>query len=578
MKSATNMDRRSFLELAGGASMLGLALSGCSTYTDDDEGSSSGSAGTSDASTETESAGGGELFTIVGTQPNTLNMIQSTSNLDKYAFYLTQEMLFRPYNGTWEPEVVDSYEVSDDGLTYTYTLKETTWSDGTAITAADFAYYLTAQLDPSNASANASSLISNYHFLNAESYNAGECTVDEVGIQATDDTTLVFTLDRVVADFDGTNILCYPLSADFVAEEGEALGGTAEDYMNSGPYVLSSWVYDSELIYDKSDTYLYADDKFLVEQVDWLNKNDDNAAITMFESGECDCIMEISDEGYTQLNDYITEFPGGSVKCLQFNVYGQGDEAKAALLSNKNFRMALSYAIDRESVAQAASSLYTGINRYLIDPVKGNSDDTLFEDDYPVETVPMEGDTDAALEYLEAALDELGYSSVDELPEITYLTFESDAYSTLAELLVDQWKQILGITNITIELQPVADAITSMMSYQYDIYYTALSLSIMPSEFMNYWVTGGSVNDITATGVNLWENEEYDSLIEAAGTETDRETRMGYYAEAEQLLIDELPVIPINTETCCAALADNVSGYMFNALDQAVEIDYLSVE
>ena len=569
MKSA-NVSRRSFLELAAAASAAGLTLAGCTTTGDST--SSEGSSTTDDTSTM-----GGELFTIIGTQPNTLNMIQSASNLDTYCFYLTQEMLFRPYDGVYEAEVVDSWEVSDDNLTYTYHLKETTWSDGTAITAADFRYYLIALLDPANASSSASTLISNYHFVNAEAFNNGECTADEVGIEATDDYTLVLTLDRVMAEFDGTNITCYPLSESFVAEKGEALGGTPDDYMNSGPYVLTTWTYDAELIYDKSDTYLYAEDKFLVQQIDFLHKSDDNSAITMFEAGEADCILDVSDEGYAELADYCTLYPGGAMRMLQFNVYGQGDDEKAAVLSNENFRLALSYAIDRDACASAANSLYSGANRFLIDPISGNSADSLFEDDYEVETVPMEGDTDAAAEYLAAALEELGYASVDELPELTYLTFESDAYSTLAEILVDQWKQILGLTNITIELQPVSDAVMSMVMYQYDIYYQSLSLTNSPIEFLNYWITGGSVNDVQGSGNNLWSSEEYDAIVEEAAATLDREERMALCAQAEQLLLDGAPLIPVNSNIVPTALADNVSGFMYNAFDNAIELDYLTV-
>jgi ABC-type oligopeptide transport system substrate-binding subunit len=567
--NANQISRRGFVGMAGAAS-LGMMLSGCGTYTSSDSSKSEGSSSEGTAS---------DSFTIIATQPNTLNMIQSASNLDNYCFYLTQEMLFRPYDGVWSPEVVDSFEVSDDSLTYTYHLKETTWSDGTAITAADFAYYLTAQLDPANASANGANFVTLYHFKNADKYYAGECGVEEVGIQATDDTTLVLTLDQVVADFDGTNFTCYPLSASFVAEKGEALGGTADDYMCSGPYVLKEWVYDSQLTYEKNDKYLNADTSFQVKTINWLEKNDENASVTMFEGGQADAILQVNSSSYEQLKDYITKYPGGAIKGVQLNVYGQGDEAKAAVLSNKNFRYALSYAIDRESVAQAASVLYKGANRYLVAPASGKTADTYFADDFPVDDVaaPIAGDTEQAKKYLEAALSELGYASVDELPAMSYLTFDSEAYRNIAELLVDQWKQILGITSITIDLKPVSDAVQSMMTYQYDMYFTALSVTATPAESMGYWITGGAVNDIAASGQNLWSNDEYDQLISQASQETDRASRMALYAEAEKILLQECPLIFIATDEAATALAKGVSGFMENALDNAVELDKLTV-
>lgn len=569
---ANNLSRRTFLELFGATTALGLA--GCGTYTTDDSDDTSTS-GDSDASTSEASLS--DSFTIIGTQPNTLNMIQSASNLDSYCFYLTQTMLFRPYDGVWNPEAVDTMEVDDSGMVYTYHLKDgLCWSDGTAITAADFAYYLTALLDPANGAYMASNLISLYHFKNADKYNAGECGVEEVGIQATDDSTLVIELDQVVADFDGT-FTCYPLSADFVAEQGEALGGTAENYMSSGPYTLDEWAFDSHLTYTKNDAFTLADGKFQVKTINWLQKNDDNSAVTMFEGGDADAILQVSNSSYSQLEQYITRYPGGDVKALELNFKGQGDEEKAALLSNQNFKLALTYALDRESIAASVNVLNTAIDRFLNDPIKGKTDDTLFVDDYPVEAPSLSGDADKAAEFLAAALDELGYASVADLPELTYLTFENDDYRNMAELVVDQWKQVLGIECVTIDLKPIADAIQSMMGGAYDIYYQSLSLSRTPAEFMGYWTTTGSVNDILGTGDGIWSNPEYDELIANAASETDREARMEMYAKAEQLLIDGGPLIPITTTDNATALREGVSGYMYNSFDQAVEVDELTV-
>ena len=255
------ISKKRWLTSVVAAAMAMGTLASCGTYSDgttlsdSSETASTSASETSGESSEAASSGD-DSFTFIATQPNTLNMIQSQSNLDNYCFYLTQEMLFRPYDGVYEAEVVDTWEVDETGTVYTYHLKETNWSDGTPITADDFAYYLLAQLDPNMGSANASTLITTYGFVNAEAYYTGECDVSEVGIQALDDYTLQLTLEEPKADFDGTNITVYPLDADFVAEQGEALGGTPENYMCSGPYVLTDWTYGSSLTYEKNDEWL----------------------------------------------------------------------------------------------------------------------------------------------------------------------------------------------------------------------------------------------------------------------------------------------------------------------------------
>lgn len=576
------ISKKRWLTSVVAAAMAMGTLASCGTYSDgttlsdSSETASTSASETSGESSEAASSGG-DTFTIVATQPNTLNMIQSQSNLDNYCFYLTQEMLFRPYDGVYEAEVVDTWEVDETGTVYTYHLKETNWSDGTPITADDFAYYLLAQLDPNMGSANASTLITTYGFVNAEAYYNGECDVSEVGIQALDDYTLQLTLEEPKADFDGTNITVYPLDADFVAEQGEALGGTPENYMCSGPYVLTDWTYGSSLTYEKNDEWLLAGEQFPVQTVTMLEATDANTSVSMFESGEADMILTVDDDYLDILSDYLVYDVSGSVRAVQLNTTGQGDAEKAALLSNLNFRNALSYALNRDAIVQAVSPTDTAINRYLFEPMAGNTPESLFQDDYPVESVPLEGDAEQAKAYLQAALDELGYASADELPELSYLTFENDSYRLMAETLVDQWNQVLGLDNISIELKPIPDAIQSMMSYQYDIYYTSLGVGSTPSTFMNYWITGGSANDVAANGTNLFSNAEFDQLVDEASTTMDREARMGLYAQAEQILIDEAPLIMISAPGNYAAVADYVDGFVYNALDNAIELNHLTV-
>ena len=576
------ISKKRWLTSVVAAAMAMGTLASCGTYSDgttlsdSSETASTSASETSGESSEAASSGG-DSFTFIATQPNTLNMIQSQSNLDNYCFYLTQEMLFRPYDGVYEPEVVDTWEVDETGTVYTYHLKETNWSDGTPITADDFAYYLLAQLDPNMGSANASTLITTYGFVNAEAYYNGECDVSEVGIKALDDYTLQLTLEEPKADFDGTNITVYPLDADFVAEQGEALGGTPENYMCSGPYVLTDWTYGSSLTYEKNDEWLLAGEQFPVQTVTMLEATDANTSVSMFESGEADMILTVDDDYLDILSDYLVYDVSGSVRAVQLNTTGQGDAEKAALLSNLNFRNALSYALNRDAIVQAVSPTDTAINRYLFEPMAGNTPESLFQDDYPVESVPLEGDAEQAKAYLQAALDELGYASADELPELSYLTFENDSYRLMAETLVDQWNQVLGLDNISIELKPIPDAIQSMMSYQYDIYYTSLGVGSTPSTFMNYWITGGSANDVAANGTNLFSNAEFDQLVDEASTTMDREARMGLYAQAEQILIDEAPLIMISAPGNYAAVADYVDGFVYNALDNAIELNHLTV-
>ena len=188
--------------------------------------------------------------------------------------------------------------------------------------------------------------------------------------------------------------------------------------------------------------------------------------------------------------------------------------------------------------------------------------------------VPVDGDAEQAVKYLNAALEELGYSSVDDLPTLTYLTFDNDNYRTMAETITDQWGQVLGLKNIEINLQPVPNAIQLMCTLQYDIYYTSLGTGSSPFDFLAYWITDGSANNPAGVG-NIFSNEEYDSLVREGSQEFDRTKRMELYAQAAQILTDELPLIPVNTVGSYYAVSHEYSNFILSNIDDAIEINYL---
>lgn len=309
-----------------------------------------------------------------------------------------------------------------------------------------------------------------------------------------------------------------------------------------------------------------------------LEATDMNTSVSMFESGEVDAVLTVDDDYLSIIpEENLQYYVFNALKAVQFNTLGQGDEEKAALLSNDNFRYALSYALNREAIVSAVSPTDTPVNRYLFAPMTGNSPRPSLRTTMRSSRCRLRATPSQAQAYLQAALDELGYASVDELPDLTYLTFENDNYRLMAETLVDQWNQVLGLDNITIELKPIPDAIQSMMSYQYDLYYTSLGMGDVPSSFFNMWITGGSVNDVAANGSNIFVNEEFDALVDEAQSTADRGARMALYAQAEQIMIDDAPLIPISTSGNYSAVASYVDGFMYNSNDNAIELNYLTV-
>jgi len=569
------------------AMMLMSVLAGCGTYTTPEEPApektetaetaAPGEAAQEEAPAD-PTAGSGSV-TFVYTEPNTLNMIQSASNLDTDVFYLISAMLYRPYDGGKYAELAEGYTVSGDNKTYTYTIKDAVYSDGTPIVAADFVYYLIGTLDATTA----------YYYKNGTAYVNGECDASELGIRVVDEKTFEVELENAIADFD-PELEIYPLQQAFAEAKGEALGGTPADLMYSGPYILNEWVYGSYMTFTKNPTYINAADSFQIKDLKMIHSIDESGRYAMFESGEADMLLTVSENTYELIPDSCTHVITDAMQGLEFNTTGMmfdgttfmsRDPEVTALLANQNFRMALSYAINREAIVPVVNPTGVASNRYVSPNAKGNTDTTLFMDDYAVESVPMSGDVEAAKAYLAAALEELGYSDVSELPTVKYLTFDSDMYRLMAETLQSEWKTILGLENIQIELKPVNDAVMSMVFMDYDIYYQSLSSSSRNfREFLEFWITGGTVSDVMQAGApfsNIYSNAEFDALVNDAMFEFDVAARNAMMAQAEQIMLDSYIFVPIQFNGIYYAVNDRVQGYVDPGAQDGLMFNYATV-
>ena len=523
-----------------------------------------------------------DTFNYIGTEPVTLNVLESQSNLDSFIFYLTNAMLYRTVDGEVIPELCEKLEISEDRTTFTYTIKDAVYSDGTAITAQDFVtcmigYVLTAET-------------AGIYLGGEETYNNALDTCE--GIYAVDDKTFVVKLNEAVTTFD-EELQIYPVNAAFVAEKGPAYGGTPADLQYSGPYVLTEWTVGSKMAFEKNPSYIYADTYFPMQYVNMLVSSDNSTSYSLYQSGEADMIITVNQELYEILGgEDCAWMDAGNINGIEFNTtgftYREGDgfvprdEAASALLKNKNFRLALAYALDRELIIEAIDPASTATNRYVHTTIDGLTDGMNYVDEYLYASeIPLNGDYDLAVEYLNKALEELGYSSVSELPELKYLTFDSTIQKLMGETIVSEWKNVLGLENIVINLQPIQSAIMSMVFMDYDIYWQQLSANDEQAfELLAYWTTAGSVSDpagfqqsgAPAFMTSMHANAEYDALIEALYTEFDEAAYFETLLKAEEMLYNDMVFFPVQNGGGYYAVKDYVDGY-----ENAYEIDGLGI-
>ncbi len=564
--------------MLSGAVVL-AALGGCGTYTDDGT-SSSGSS--SSAETSSAESGTGEstdtsadtsadpmTFTFIGGQPVTLNPILSQSTDDGNSFYLLQSSLFRYTADGVQNEICETYDVSDDGLTYTFHLRDANWSDGEPITAEHFAYALYCYTSPDMGCPQASGY---YDIAGAEAFNTGSGSWEDVGVKAIDDKTLEITLTEPNDDYilQLATSAPTPLRQDFVEAQGESLGSSVDALQYSGPYVLTEWVLDSSLTFTKNLEYWNADESFPVETITLLDVDDANTAYSMFESGEVDALASVSTQYKDALADYTTiQTGGGGMMYIWINENGMSEEA-AAVLSNQNFRNALNYAIDRSSTVAAITPLSTPYSRLTL-PFYEGLDGGSFADEYPVDCPPLEGDVEQAQEYLALALEELGMSSVAELPEMHFVTWDTAQQRLMCETLIDQWKQNLGIETIQLDQYPIGTAIGNYSSNQFDIFAISISSSLTPYDALENFVNGGDYNN------GIWTNDEYDALVEQVKAATDKAEKYELTQQAEQILVDGACIIPFYGLTTAYATQDYVEGFAIGDLGAGFQFENLQV-
>lgn len=564
--------------MLSGAVVL-AALGGCGTYTDDGT-SSSGSS--SSAETSSAESGTGEstdtsadtsadpmTFTFIGGQPVTLNPILSQSSDDGNSFYLLQSSLFRYTADGVQNEICETYDVSDDGLTYTFHLRDANWSDGEPITAEHFAYALYCYTSPDMGCPQASGY---YDIAGAEAFNTGSGSWEDVGVKAIDDKTLEITLTEPNDDYilELATSAPTPLRQDFVEAQGESLGSSVDALQYSGPYVLTEWVLDSSLTFTKNPEYWNADESFPVETITLLDVDDANTAYSMFESGEVDALASVSTQYKDALADYTTiQTGGGGMMYIWINENGMSEEA-AAVLSNQNFRNALNYAIDRSSTVAAITPLSTPYSRLTL-PFYEGLDGGSFADEYPVDCPPLEGDVEQAQEYLALALEELGMSSVAELPEMHFVTWDTAQQRLMCETLIDQWKQNLGIETIQLDQYPIGTAIGNYSSNQFDIFAISISSSLTPYDALENFVNGGDYNN------GIWTNDEYDALVEQVKAATDKAEKYALTQQAEQILVDGACIIPFYGLTTAYATQDYVEGFAIGDLGAGFQFENLQV-
>lgn len=551
------------------AAVLVLSLfSGCSTYTDD-----SGNSGTVAASGEeggdegsgSVSSTADQSFTMLASGPVTLNPLMSQSTNDTDVFYLIYTTLVRMYQDEVEYDGAESVDINDDYTEFTFHLRDNIYyTDGTQVTAEDYAFYVQATLDPAYGSPNANGW---YILENAEAFSNGECGWEEVGCTAEDEYTLTFTLTRPFTDFL-KYVACdfiVPLQKDFVDAEGDSLGADVDHIMSCGPYILTDWQLETSLTFEKNPDYWNAENSFFVQHVEVLEVDNANTKVGMYEDGTADAMVVVPSEYLDSMEDEVIMQSTGGINMVWLNESGENGE----LMGNANFGLALSYALNREEIMSAINPSTRAAVR-LVDEYFTTGDGANYQEAYPVDYVSATGDAEKAQEYLAAALAELNYSDVSELPTLSYVTYENSEQKLIAEALIDCWKTVLGI-NVQLEQYQIGTAIGMFYTGGFDMFDIGIDCGVYSYYLMESFIPGGDY----ANG--CWNNEEFNELIALAQNATSEADTMSYVQQAEQVMLSDAGVLPIFYQGGGHVSHDYVENFVVATLGAGWQLNYLHV-
>jgi oligopeptide transport system substrate-binding protein len=452
--------------------------------------------------------------------------------------------------------VAEKYEMSADGKTYKFTLKDNAkWSDGKKVVAADFEYAWKRALDPAVASEYAYQL---YYLKNGEAYFNGKAKAEDVGVKAVDEKTLEVTLEAPVPYFLSLTAFptYYPVRKDVVEANPEKWALSPATYICNGAFKMSEWKEKEKMVFVPNENYWDASNvKLKTLEVRLID--DEITYLNAFKTGELDLIdSPPSTEIPSLLADGTAKiYPYLGTYFYVINVSDtQVDPAAAKALKDPKVRRALALAIDKKMIVEkVAQGGQVPATSYVPEGIV-DSQGKEFQKDY----LPEGADIPAAKKLLEEA----GFKDGKGMPKITFTFNTGSGHQMIAQAIQDMWKTNLGI-EIELKNEEWAVFQETRNQFQYSIARHGWIADYNdPMTFLDMWVTGNGQNN------SGYANPEYDKFIASAKVEADPAKRTEYLHKAEDLLMQDLPIVPIYFYTNIICADPTVKGFNKSPLGQ----------
>ncbi len=440
-------------------------------------------------------------------------------------------------------ELAESYRTSNDFKTFVFTLKECFWSDGSPITAYDFEHTWKAALTPAY-----SSTCSNMFFYlkNGRKAFLGQVSVDQLGVKALDDKTLVIELETANPNF--LNILVHLIFSPVHSSMRYDPPKTS-NFICSGPFCLKKYAFQDQIILTKNSHYWNASTVKL-DQLCYYIIKDPITALMMFEKNEIDWLGEplskIDLESIPSLRakGILNSYPMAGLQWMMVN-------NDVFPLSNVNIRKALAYAIDRKTIMHDLLHLQeTNPTLGLIPKiVKKQKWHPWFKDN----------DIQLARALLEKGLQELGLSRTD-FPKIK-LSYSTTHNVKLVQAVQQMWKSNLGID---IQIEQLDGSVLFSKCYEHDFQIAWIGSVLQyndPANMLEFFKYKNAQPNYTG-----WENPDFIEHTNCSLSTLSEEERWEHMEAAEKIFCEEMPAIPVNDFTAFYLQQPYVKGVSVNHL------------
>ncbi|MEE9352323.1 MAG: peptide ABC transporter substrate-binding protein [Thiotrichaceae bacterium] len=486
-----------------------------------------------------------------GAEPETLDIHKSSgvpeANIQRDLF---EGLVSEAENGKLIPGVAERWEQDGSGKVWTFYLrKEARWSNSSPVVAQDFVFALRRAVNPTTASEYAFIL---WPLLNAKAINSGKIKeIEKLGAEAIDDYTLKIVLENPTSFLPGllAHHMAYPLNQKALEKHGKKWT-RANKLVSNGAYKLTEWVPQSHLILVKNEHFREAN-QVKIDTVIYYPTEDQSSAMKRFRAHE----LDITDDVPSSQIDWVKKnLPKAFRNSPYIGTYYLAlNLEKEPFKDNKDLRRALSLAINRDILTKKVTKGEEIPAMGWVPPGMAG---------YTSQTMKESGSNQKERMKLAKALyEKAGFSKANPL-EVELLYNTSENHKRIAIALAAMWKQVLG-AKIKLRNEEWKVYLSSRSQRQFELIRAGwIGDYNDASNFLDLFRS-----DVGTMNPSSWKNTQYDELMSTAESEVDVQKRMELMQQAERILLEEMPLIPIYYYTTQHLINENIEGWEDNVMD-----------